>query len=70
MVNPTPSPAADPDLLNEQAILCEFLDTIDSDDQVQLIMISKYILRSKYIYSNSIFSRHPYSHGKPLFQYK
>ena len=32
--NPTPSPAADPDLLNEQAILCEFLDTvnIDSDD--------------------------------------
>ena len=30
--NPTPSPTADPDLLNEQAILCEFLDTIDSDD--------------------------------------
>ena len=30
--NPTPSPAADPDLLNEQAILREFLDTIDSDD--------------------------------------
>ena len=30
--NPTPSPAADPDLLNDQAILCEFLDTIDSDD--------------------------------------
>ena len=30
--NPTPSPAADPDLLNEQAILGEFLDTIDSDD--------------------------------------
>ena len=29
--NPTPSPAADPDLLNEQAILREFLDTIDSD---------------------------------------
>ena len=26
------SPAADPDLLNEQAILREFLDTIDSDD--------------------------------------
>ena len=32
--NPTPSPAADPDLLvlDEQAILREFLDTIDSDD--------------------------------------
>ena len=26
--NPTPSPAADPDLLNEQAILGEFLDQI------------------------------------------
>ena len=34
--NPTPSPAADPDLLvlKEQAILHEFLDTIDSDDDV------------------------------------
>ena len=31
--NPTLSPAADPDLLNEQAILREFLDTIDSDDR-------------------------------------
>ena len=30
--NPTPSPTADPDLLNEQAILREFLDTIVSDD--------------------------------------
>ena len=32
--NPTPSPIDDPDLLvlYEQAILCEFLDTIDSDD--------------------------------------
>ena len=32
--NPTPSPAADPDLLvlHKQAILREFLDTIDSDD--------------------------------------
>ena len=30
--NPTPSPAVDPDLLNEQAILHEFVDTIDSDD--------------------------------------
>ena len=30
--NPTPSPAADPYLLNEQAILREFLDNFDSDD--------------------------------------
>ena len=30
--NPTTSPAADPNLLNEQAILREFLDTFDSDD--------------------------------------
>ena len=29
--NPTPRPAADPDLLNEQAILRKFPDTIDSD---------------------------------------
>ena len=27
--NQTPSPASDPDLLNEQAILCAFLNTID-----------------------------------------
>ena len=31
---PTPSPAADPDLLNEKAILREFLDTIDKDKEV------------------------------------
>ena len=35
--NPTPSPAADPDLLNEQAIFREFLDTIDSDDNVSSV---------------------------------
>ena len=32
--NPTPSPSADPNLLNEHAIFREFLDTIDSDDDV------------------------------------
>ena len=32
--DPTPSPASDPDLLNEQAILCKYLDTIDSDSDV------------------------------------
>ena len=41
MENPTPSPSADPDLLNEQAILLEFLDTItysdDSDDDVSSV---------------------------------
>ena len=35
--NPTPSPAADSDLFNEQAILPEFLDTIDSDDDVSSV---------------------------------
>ena len=35
--NPTPSPTADPDLLKEQAILHEFLDTIDSDDDVSSV---------------------------------
>ena len=38
--NPTPSPASDPDLLNEQAILCEFLDTIDSDDSDNDVVVS------------------------------
>ena len=40
--NPTPSPAADPDLLNEQAILHEFLHTIDSDDSSGELMIGWY----------------------------
>ena len=36
LVNPTLVPASDPDLLNGQAVLCEFLDTIniDPDDDV------------------------------------
>ena len=29
--NPTPSPSADPDLLNEQAILLELLESINSE---------------------------------------
>ena len=40
--NPTPSLASDPDLLNEQAILCKFLDTIDSDDDVVVSSASVY----------------------------
>ena len=35
--NPTPSPSADPNLLNEHAIFREFLDTIDSDDDVSSV---------------------------------
>ena len=35
--NPTPKPAAEHVLLNEQAILREFLDTIDSDDDVSSV---------------------------------
>ena len=38
--NPTPSLASDHDLLNEQAILCEFLDTIDSDDSDNDVVVS------------------------------
>ena len=40
--NPAPSPASDPDLLSlsEQAILCEFLDTIDSDDSDNDVVVS------------------------------
>ena len=34
--------AYDPDLLNEQAILCEFLDTIDSDNDVVVSSASVY----------------------------
>ena len=35
--NPTPKPAAEPVLLNDQAILHEFLDTIGSDDDVSSV---------------------------------
>ena len=40
--NPAPSPASDPDLLlvSEQAILCEILDTIDSDDSDNDVVVS------------------------------
>ena len=42
--NPAPSPASDPDLLSvsEQAILCEILDTIDSDNDVVVSSASVY----------------------------
>ena len=40
--NPTPSPAADPYLINEHTILCEFLDIVnivsdDYDDEVSSV---------------------------------
>ena len=40
--NPAPSPASDPDLLSvsEQAILCEILDTTDSDDSDNDVVVS------------------------------
>ena len=40
--NPASSPASDPDLLavSEQAILCEILDTIDSDDSDNDVVVS------------------------------
>ena len=52
--NPTPSPTADSDLLKEQAILCEFLDTIDSDDDVSSV------------YSVCSNCKHPAKKGKDL----
>ena len=55
--NPTPSPTADPDLLNEQAILREFLDTIDSDD-------SDDDVSSVYIVCSSC--KHPAKKGEDL----
>ena len=54
--NPTSSPAADPDLFNEQAILHEFLDTTDSDysdDDVSSV------------YSVCSNCKHPFKKGGP-----
>ena len=50
--NPTPSPSADPNLLNEQAIFREFLDTIDSDDSDDDV--------------SSIYCKHPAKKGEDL----
>ena len=50
--NPAPSLASDPDLLSvsEQAILCEILDTIDSDDSDNDVVLSSASVYS--VYSN------------------
>ena len=57
--NQTPSPAADPDLLvlNEQAILLEFLDTIDSDDSDDDVSS---------VYSVCLNCKHPAKTGEDL----
>ena len=60
--NPTPSPA-DPDLLSlsEQAILSEILDTIDSDDSDNDVVVS-----SASIYSVCSNCKHPPNKGEEL----
>ena len=59
--NPTPSPASEPDLLNEQAILCEFLDTIDSGDSDNDVVVS-----SASVYSVCSNCKHPSKKGEDL----
>ena len=61
--NPTPSPASDPDLLSlkEQAILCEFLDTNDSDDSDNDVVVS-----SASVYSVCSSCKHPPKKGEDL----
>ena len=57
--NPTPSPAADPDLFNEQAILREFLDTIDKD--------KKALFNVAYNVTDNISSRAILQHNNYIF---
>ena len=57
--NPTQSPNSD--LLNEQAILCEFLDTIDSDDSDNDVVVS-----SASVYSVCSICKHPLKKGEDL----
>ena len=61
--NPTPSPASDPDLLSlsEQAILCEFLDTIDSEDSDNDVVVS-----SASVYRVCSNCKHPPKKGEDL----
>ena len=47
--NPSPSPASDSDLLNEQAILCKFLDIIDSDDSDDDVVVSSASVNSVFL---------------------
>ena len=61
--NPAPSPASDPDLLSvsEQAILCEILDTIDSDDSDNDVVVS-----SASVYSVCSNCKQPPKKGEDL----
>ena len=61
--NPATSPASDPDLLSvsEQAILCEFLDTIDSDDSDKDVVVS-----SASVYSVCSNCKQPPKKGEDL----
>ena len=61
--NPAPSPASDPDLLlvSEQAILCEILDTIDSDDSDNDVAVS-----SASVYSVCSNCKQPPKKGEDL----
>ena len=59
--NPTPSPASDPDLLNKQAILCEFLDTIDSDNRDNDVVVSNVS-----VYCVCSYCKHPPKKGEDL----
>ena len=42
----------------------------DRRDIVRKLCVSKNISAVMRVYSSAIFSRHPYSHGKPLYLYK
>ena len=61
--NLAPSPASDPDLLSvgEQAILCEILDTIDSDDSDNNVVVS-----SASVYSVCSNCKQPPKKGEDL----
>ena len=59
--NPTPSPASDPDLLKELAILCEFLDIIGIDDSDPDVVVS-----SASVYSVCSYCKHPPKKGEDL----
>ena len=61
--NPAPNPASDPDLLSvsEQAILCEILDTIDSDDSDNDVVVS-----SASVYSVCSNCKQPPKKGEDL----
>ena len=64
--NPAPSPASDPDRLSvsEQAILCEILDIVDSDDSDNDVVVS-----SASVYSVCSKCKQPPKKGEDLKRY-